>query len=147
MSEINNFITDLLDEMVLLGHKELFLNSDQEPKYADEYGSYVDAHSFSELVEEEELIEDMQALGFVSNTAFYYLHLTEANEEIILAAAFRTDMDTAIVNFRKMEDPSPLLQGMLAKATPLPAEEYNKVIMQKLKNQTRNINRAKAGSR
>lgn len=130
MTGLNNFVTDLLDQMISTGAGSLELQPhgnlpiafvyDTDTKHAVHIGRYTD---------ETELLEDLEALGFSTDAgyeAYFYDYKSEAEQETISLKCNINKIDGSVkVSFSRSSGSSIIVGKALEKTNPV---KVNKVM-------------------
>jgi hypothetical protein len=81
MSEVNNFITDLLDEFPLRYATDVFINVDRIPMFAA--GTSYGQSNHKTKVERDELIADLDALGITTDEPYFLEYSTTDGDKLV----------------------------------------------------------------
>lgn len=123
MTEINNFITDLLEEMPYLSAKTLHISEGWFSVFlSDEkiLESKIENH-----IDGAEILEGLAALGFTEWKNYYYQHSFDPDHEKFFVFQPKTDengLKTAV--FIALPHPTTLLRRMLATTNPVTEEAF-----------------------
>lgn len=126
MSDINNFITDLLDEMIAIGARSLIITPSEAPAISFDNPAVAGrVTSFlMQQVEKDELFEDLEALGLsVTAPYFFDYHSYKVNKSVFVKVIARQSGDFVEVAFNRMA-PSGILQWEIDKQNPLPESKF-----------------------
>lgn len=122
MGEVNNFITDLLDEFPLRYAEKLSLAVDRHPIY-EANGKF--GMSNAEKTDKDELREDLAALGVKLDDQYFLKHEAETGETLILRFSpviVEGDLKGVIV---KLINPSIDLQDALNVFNPISKSAFH----------------------
>lgn len=124
MSNINNFITDMLDQFPERYATKLFIIPDQVPYYGAE-GSY-GRSDYSEKVDRGELIEDLAALGITKHAVEYFLSYTTGDgiELVFKVLTILSERKLAGAQFHLIKSPSYALKDSLESTNPILESAY-----------------------
>lgn len=123
MGEVNNFITDLLDEFPLRYAEKLSLAVDRHPIYeaAGRLGM-----SNAEKTDKDELREDLAALGIKLDCQYFLKYETETGETLIFRfSPVITDEDFKGVIIKLLNNPSIDLEDALRETNPISQPDYH----------------------
>lgn len=127
MSNVNNFITDLLDQFPERYATKLFLIMDQIPYYAadENYGR----SDYPEKVDMYELIEDLAALGIIKHAVEYFMRYTTSDgiEIFFKVVTILSSGKLVAAHFNLIKDPSHALKASLETTNPILESQYYKM--------------------
>lgn len=129
MSDVNNFITDLLDQMPERYATDVYINVDQVPVYGagSTYGKNTYGRSdHNSKVDRDELVEDLAALGITKHAVEYFMAYTTSSGIKLVFKVFTVLSSGKVVSgrFVLIEDPSYALQDTLEKTSPILESVY-----------------------